>query len=61
MKNGEKVTVLGVVSDPIDVISPITPPPSEDVWWIVAVIIAAVLIIILVIVQIVRNQSGGKA
>lgn len=61
MKDGEKVTVLGVVSDPIDVISPITPPPSEDVWWIVAVIIAAVLIIILVIVQIVRNQSGGKA
>lgn len=61
MNTGEKKTVLGVVSDPIDVISPITPPPSEDVWWIVAVIIAAVLIIILVIVQIVRNQSGGKA
>lgn len=60
MNDGGKITVLGVVSDPIDIIPPITPPPSEDVWWIVAAIIAAVLIIILVIVQIVRNQSGGE-
>ena len=62
MNDGEKITVLGVVSDPIDVIPDLpTPPDVTPVWWIVAVIIAAVLIIILIIVQIVRNQSGGKA
>ena len=62
MNDGEKITVLGVVSDPIDVIPDLpTPPDVTPVWWIVAVIIAAVLVILLVIVQIVRNQSGGKA
>ena len=62
MNDGEKVTVLGVASDPIDIISSITPPPEDPgVWWVVAIVIAAVLVILLVIVQIVRNQSGGKA
>lgn len=61
MNDGEKITVLGVVSDPIDIISPITPPPEDPgVWWIVAIVISAVLVILMVIVQIVRNQ-GGKA
>ncbi len=61
MNTGEKKTVLGVVSDPIDIIPDLpTPPDVSPVWWVVAIIIAAVLIIILIIVQIVRNQ-GGKA
>ena len=62
MNDGEKITVLGVVSDPIDIISPITPPPEDPgVWWIVAIVISAVLVILMVIVQLVSNQIGGKA
>lgn len=59
MRAGDKLTVLGVVASPIDVIPDLTPPPDivgDDLpWWVVVIAVVLVLGILLMVTTLIKK------
>lgn len=65
MDENGKESVLGVISDPIDIFPPLTPPldvtkDEMPQWWQVALAIAGVCIAILIVTSLIEEKTGGN-